>query len=326
MTTPLVYPGLISQPFARTGAKNTIPLTTASPLASFDDGFPPVTRQPISTGGVAPSGKDMNGILYDVTLFQAWANGGGRFGFDAGLAAAIGGYPTGAVLQLADGVSEVVNVLAGNTNDPNSVMTGWAPYAGADGGRGSYVADTGAVNAYVATVAPPVAAYKNGYNVIFKALHTNTGASTLNTGGGAVALHRSDGAALVAGDVVVGNIYEAVYDAATTSFWLVTTVVSQISAAGFSTQHLRTYGTGMDRDLAVTYTNTFGRPMYLEIYVAGGTSNNSISINVNGTTVASAGTPHPGYPFTCTAMVPPGATYSLSTMIGSNMQSWSETY
>ena len=220
MTTPITYPPLLPQPFATTGTKNTIPVASVTPLASLVDGFPPVTMQPISAGGVPPSGADMNGILYWVTQFQAWVNGGGRFKFDSAFSTAIGGYPVGAVLMLNDNVSEVICTSASNTNDPNSVMTGWAPYAGADGGRGEYVADTGVVNAYVATVSPPISSYKNGYAVIFRALHTNTTSSTINTGGGVVNLLTSGGAALTAGMIQAGSIYQAVYDSGVSAFKL----------------------------------------------------------------------------------------------------------
>lgn len=232
MATPLTYPPLIPIPFANTGTKNTIPEASASPLASLEDGFPPVTMQPISTGGVPPAGKDFNGIFYWITQFQAWVNGGGRFKFDATFATTIGGYPVGVILQLDDDVSEVVCVTANNTNDPNSNMTGWAPYAGAAAGAGQYVADTGSVNNIVATVAPGITSYKNGYWVVFKALNTNTGAVTINTGGGAVSLKRNDGAALQAGDIASGSIYRAVYDTATTAFRIECMVPSQVSQSG----------------------------------------------------------------------------------------------
>jgi len=126
----LTTPTLISQPFRSTagphaGLINAIPQASASPAASFADGFPLATMTPLAAGGVPPSGADMNGILNLITKFQAWVNAGGQWPFSGTLAAAIGGYPKGAMLQLNDGVTLVVSTASGNTQDPNVAMTGW---------------------------------------------------------------------------------------------------------------------------------------------------------------------------------------------------------
>jgi len=102
-----------------------------SPGASLADGYPIITTTNPLAGGVAPAGADLNGILNYITSFQAWVNAGGAFSFNSTLAAAIGGYPLGATLQLNSGLGEVVSTVNGNTQDPNVSMTGWAPYGGA---------------------------------------------------------------------------------------------------------------------------------------------------------------------------------------------------
>lgn len=102
-----------------------------SPGASLADGYPVITTTNPLAGGVAPAGADLNGILNYITSFQAWVNAGGAFYFNSTLAAAIGGYPLGATLQLSGGLGEVVSTINGNTQDPNVSMTGWAPYCGA---------------------------------------------------------------------------------------------------------------------------------------------------------------------------------------------------
>lgn len=83
--------------------------------------------------------------------------------------------------------------------------------------------DTGVVNAYVvATTGYPVAAYQDGNNIQFEAIHTNTGASTINVNGiGAVPLLRFNGTALVAGDVTTGAWYNAVYSVLYSGFTIV---------------------------------------------------------------------------------------------------------
>lgn len=75
-----------------------------------------------------------------------------------------------------------------------------------------YAADTGTANAYAValTVAPTLVA---GSLVVFKAAHANTGASTLAVNGGAAkSLVKKANQALVAGDILAGQIIEAVYD------------------------------------------------------------------------------------------------------------------
>jgi hypothetical protein len=137
MTTPLVKPTTIVEPFANSGSKNTIPVTApATPgRASLDLGFPPLTMTPVAQGGVPPSGLDFNGILNWITQHTTWLNGGGQYTFDASLAAFIGGYPVGMVLQSNDGLSSYVNVQAGNSTDfnttPSTIGVSWMPYGGA---------------------------------------------------------------------------------------------------------------------------------------------------------------------------------------------------
>jgi hypothetical protein len=75
-----------------------------------------------------------------------------------------------------------------------------------------YAADTGAANAYAITYspAPTVAA---GSRFLFKALHTNTGASTLAVNGAAtVPITDSVNAALIGGEILAGQLCLVVYD------------------------------------------------------------------------------------------------------------------
>lgn len=90
---------------------------------------------------------------------------------------------------------------------PSAVLNGSWVYAGQD---------TGAANAYLITFAPgqPIpAAYVAGMGVKFKALVTNTGASTINVNGlGVIAIKRANGSALAAADITSGGIVELTYD------------------------------------------------------------------------------------------------------------------
>lgn len=99
-------------------------------LASFTDGFPPATRKPRTAGGIPPRGLDMNGILYMATAHIAWLSAGNSYPFNADVVAIAGGYRVGAVVQSAVTPSLYFqNTLANNTNDPDSVLTGWLPFS-----------------------------------------------------------------------------------------------------------------------------------------------------------------------------------------------------
>ena len=124
---------------ANVGAVNSAIWTTfttnAPTYASLNDGFP---TQQMAPGGVPPQGGDMNAILSWITMFQTWVNAGGRFQFNSTLCTAIGGYPSGMVLQLTGGQGEVVSIANNNSNNPNSYSAsqlavgagGWIIYAG----------------------------------------------------------------------------------------------------------------------------------------------------------------------------------------------------
>ena len=126
VNTPVYNP----VPFARDGLKNIIPVDEASNRASMIKGFPAETMRPLASGGIPPTGQDVNGILYQLSSHQVFLNAGGLYKFNAAYANAIGGYSLGAVLQLDDGLSSVICILQGNMGNPNSSMAGWAPYAG----------------------------------------------------------------------------------------------------------------------------------------------------------------------------------------------------
>lgn len=135
MPTPLIKPVTIPEPFAINGQKNTIPTTTVTPgAASLDQGFPALTMTPVQQGGVPPSGKDFNGIFNWITQHLSWINAGGIYTFDATLAAFIGGYPVGMVLQSNNGLASYVNVVANNSadfnTDPSQIGVSWMPYGG----------------------------------------------------------------------------------------------------------------------------------------------------------------------------------------------------
>ncbi|OYV42371.1 MAG: hypothetical protein B7X10_06675, partial [Burkholderiales bacterium 21-58-4] len=169
----IIRPSTVHYPFAEAALPaniNTVPdAPTGSALASWQQGFPPITMTPLGSGGLPPYGADFNGVLNALSANVQWMNAGGTPAYDSTLSTAIGGYPAGAVIALSDGYSYVVSTTAGNTNNPNSSMTGWAPFGGLMSGAELYIQDSGpGANSILLTAAPPVSAYFNGLRVVFK--------------------------------------------------------------------------------------------------------------------------------------------------------------
>lgn len=118
-------------PFADSGTKNTIPVSSqigVTPgLASFTDGFPPLTMTPVVAGGIPPRGADFNGILNFLSAGLRWSQAGGTYGYDSAFATAVGGYPKNAILSKSTGSGFWVSTADNNTTDPNAGGAGWAP-------------------------------------------------------------------------------------------------------------------------------------------------------------------------------------------------------
>lgn len=92
--------------------------------------------------------------------------------------------------------------------------------------------DSGTTNAYaVATVAPLGPALKPGSKVEFIATHSNTSVSTLAVNGGtAISLVKPPSTALGSGNIVAGDVIEAVYDG--TNFQCITCATSSGGGGG----------------------------------------------------------------------------------------------
>lgn len=121
-------PKLLSKPWASDGLKNNIPAERngglAQEAATYAEGFPNITMTPISVGGKPPSGKDMNGVLYEISAHTVWQNQGGRYRFDQAFCDTIGGYPKGAVLLNDKGDAEYISLVEQNrinfNTEPNN--------------------------------------------------------------------------------------------------------------------------------------------------------------------------------------------------------------
>lgn len=280
-------PELMPVPFANAGLKNTIPVTppggSAINQASYDAGFPPTTMTPIVSGGKPPRGRDMNGILYDVTSHLTYLNAGGQYWFDADFASKIGGYPLGAVLQSNDGKSSYVSIVDNNTtdfnSDPSSIGTSWLPWAGdgASSGSGILFGGTAGGTSEIITAAfEGLTELTDGLLVSFRATAANTSTNpSFNASSlGALTIVKGADLPLAAGDIG-GEGYLAILQySATWNKW-----VLQNPAKGIDVS------TGVPVGTVVMFTaaeppagylkcdgSAIGRTTYPELYAAIGTT------------------------------------------------------
>ena len=125
-------PKLLPKAWASDGLKNDIPAARSGSLAqeaaTYAEGFPGITMTPISVGGKPPSGKDMNGVLHDLSAHAVYQSQGGRYRFDQAFCDTIGGYPKGAVLMADTLDKEYISLADGNRDNPNSGGRQWAVY------------------------------------------------------------------------------------------------------------------------------------------------------------------------------------------------------
>lgn len=96
-----------------------------------------------------------------------------------------------------------------------------------DAQSGNYALDTGAANAYVVALDPAIAAYADGMTVRVKVVNANTGAATLNAGGGVKSLATDDGGALAAGDIPAASVFTATYILSADKFYMNSMVQSE---------------------------------------------------------------------------------------------------
>jgi hypothetical protein len=97
--------------------------------ASLADGFPAITMQNPTVGGVPPFGVDFNGLLYLITAQIAAMGAGQQPAYSAPLATAMGGYALGALLGKANGSGFWINLVAGNSTNPDTGGSNWLDWS-----------------------------------------------------------------------------------------------------------------------------------------------------------------------------------------------------
>ena len=94
-------PTYIPIPFAESGNRNVLPENPASAysnLASWNYGFPEITRKDKSDGGLPPAGKDFQGIFYSLSEHTYYQQSGGIYKWNSAL-----NYPIGAIVLGSNG-------------------------------------------------------------------------------------------------------------------------------------------------------------------------------------------------------------------------------
>ena len=174
-------PAKITLPFANgaTSADRAVvpvpsQIGTNPGVASFTDGFPPVTLQPVAAGGMPPRGQDFNGLLFQMSAWERWVGGGGPVTYDSAFSTAVGGYPLGAVLQSASNPQvSFTSLVENNTSNPDAGGAGWAVSSAALYQVGTYTVAANSMTPL--NIFWPNVIYRN-INIQFKnALTTGTG-------------------------------------------------------------------------------------------------------------------------------------------------------
>lgn len=209
-------------PFANAAGSSYITtIPTASQIgitagaASLTDGFVPLNFDPVGSGGVPPRGVDFNGLLKQITQWSRWQNAGGLVPYDSTFSTAIGGYPKGSILSSASTAGLLfVSTADDNTNNPDSVSTGWeriALISQLQSGAYNYAVAGGTANTITAALSPAPAALVAGMEIIMKMAAAPTGAVTINLNSlGAVSAKDSHGIEFSGGewsanDIIVWN-------------------------------------------------------------------------------------------------------------------------
>ena len=179
--------------------------------ASLTDGFPPLCFQPVGAGGIPPSGQDFNGLLSLLTSWARWQAAGATVTYDPTFAAAIGGYPKGAVVANVSTVGSFwINLVDGNSTNPDTGGANWFSYAVNSSNSISVIhsgQDVGtADNIQVNVLTPSITSYTTGSVFSIDVAYANaTTTPKLQVGSlGQITIVRADGTACQPGDLVPG--------------------------------------------------------------------------------------------------------------------------
>jgi len=318
--------------------------------ASLTDGFPPLCFSPQISGGIPPSGADINGLLKQVTQNIQWWGAGGYPQYNSTFSTAIGGYPNGAILQSADYAGYWLSSVDSNTSNPDTNGANWLPVG--FHGSAAITMTTANVTLTLAQYSRPIivitGALTGGWNLIFPniigewlVINNTTGAFTITakTAAGTGYIVPQGAISKIYGDgtnisnsamsqssadlryaALNGNAAQ-VFSAATATIAAQVTRFDQVFGVGQTRQDL----TG-SRMIGTLYTNSTSKPIRVSI-VINIASNGYVYLNVGGIPESGfqQGTTGAMLQVTLNSVVMPGETYQVVQAIGtSSISAWSE--
>ena len=163
--------------------------------ASYTDGFPPLTAQPIGAGGVPPSIQDFNGALNQISAWARWVAAGGPVAYDATFQTNVGGYAKGSLVASPTTLGLFwLSLVDNNATNPESGGAGWVAYS-ATGSNARVVTTSGAFITNASdqviglnrtaslsnstTTLPAASGLVNGYTITYEDLAGNLNAYPL---------------------------------------------------------------------------------------------------------------------------------------------------
>ena len=354
-------PSKIPLPFAYAAGssyKNTIPVASqigvVNGKASLTDGFPPLTFQALSAGGIPPFGADFNGILNEITAIQQWQNAGGFFPYDSTFSTAVGGYPKGAILQAAAFGGLWVSTAENNTTNPDTGGAGWVSLA-FEGSQAITVTSLDVTLTQLQSAYPVLivsGALTGARNLIFPAIvgewiiqNNTTGSYTLTaktasgTGvtltqnqstyiyGDGTNIYFADSSKVASFNGRVGTVTLNATDVTTALGY---TPYNATNPAGYLSVGLGIAQTWQDlissRSMGINYTNTTGNPIAVGLSFENAVNSGTRGVFiVDGVVIQETGGSYGGQGYGAFAIVPNGSVYSMvDTTGGLNLQHWAE--
>lgn len=190
-------PGKFSIPWGNSAGGSyirTVPVASqigvTNGAASWTDGFPPNCFVAVAAGGAPPFGQDFNGVLQAVTKWNQWQQAGGPIVYDSTFQSAIGGYPSGSVVQMTASGPSFMSTVDNNTVAPAMGAAGWMPVQVFGANRTS-VTSTQTLTAYNSglvlvnassgniTITLPAVSAASGATLPFKLVRTDTSTNSV---------------------------------------------------------------------------------------------------------------------------------------------------
>ena len=210
--------------------------------ASLTDGFPPLNFLPVAAGGVPMSGKDLNGILNEITAAIQWQQVAGLPVYNSTFSTAIGGYPAGAVLRAASTIGMWLSTADNNSTNPETGGAGWKliGISAEQIQQAAFISATasGTSDAITAIYMPAITTLTNGMSLMVRGGSANATTTPTFTPApgviGAAAIVKGNGLPLVAGDIAgAGHWVELQYDSSLAKWVLLNpaTGITSVSAS-----------------------------------------------------------------------------------------------